>query len=156
MLLLAVEFPPASAEWTFFVAAAVILLGPLLVERIGLPGIIGVILGGLLVGPFVLGWVERVGVVESLGQLGLLFLMFLAGLELDLDEFAANRRAALTFGAFTFSLPFVLGIALVLPFGYGAATALLFGSLWASHTLVAYPIVQEQGLLRDRAVGVAG
>lgn len=51
--------------------------------------------------------------------------MFLAGLELDLDEFAANRRAALTFGAFTFSLPFVLGIALVLPFGYGAATALL-------------------------------
>ena len=155
-MLLAVEFPPTSAEWTFFVAAAVILLGPLLVERIGLPGIIGVILGGLLVGPFVLGWVERVGVVESLGQLGLLFLMFLAGLELDLDEFAANRQAALTFGALTFSLPFVLGIALVLPFGYGAVTALLFGSLWASHTLVAYPIVQEQGLLRDRAVGIAG
>ncbi|MEP7223467.1 MAG: cation:proton antiporter [Actinomycetota bacterium] len=121
-MLLVVEFPPTSAEWTFFVAAAVILLGPLLVERIGLPGIIGVILGGLLVGPFVLGSVERVGVVESLGQLGLLFLMFLAGLELDLDEFAANRRAALTFGAFAFSLPFVLGIALVLPFGYGAAT----------------------------------
>jgi Kef-type K+ transport system membrane component KefB len=155
-VLLAIEFPPTSAEWTFFVAAAVILLGPLLVERIGLPGIVGVILGGLLVGPFVLGWVERDGVVESLGQLGLLFLMFLAGLELDLDEFAANRRAALTFGAFTFSLPFVLGIALVLPFGYGAATALLFGSLWASHTLVAYPIVQQQGLLRDRAVGIAG
>ena len=155
-MLLGIEFPPTSAEWTFFVAAAVILLGPLLVERIGLPGIVGVILGGLLVGPFVLGWVERDGVVESLGQLGLLFLMFLAGLELDLDEFAANRRAALTFGAFTFSFPFVLGIALVLPFGYGAATAMLFGSLWASHTLVAYPIVQEHGLLRERAVGVAG
>ena len=61
-MLLVVEFPPTSAEWTFFVAAAVILLGPLLVERIGLPGIIGVILGGLLggllVGPFVLGCVE--------------------------------------------------------------------------------------------------
>lgn len=52
---LAIEFPPTSAEWTFFVAAAVILLGPLFVERIGLPGIIGVILGGLLVGPFALG-----------------------------------------------------------------------------------------------------
>ena len=155
-MLLGIEFPPTSAEWTFFVSAAVILLGPLLVERFGLPGIVGVILGGLLVGPFVLGWIERDGVVESLGQLGLLFLMFLAGLELDLDEFAANRRAALTFGAFTFTLPFVLGIALVLPFGYGAATAMLFGSLWASHTLVAYPIVQEHGLLRDRAVGVAG
>jgi Kef-type K+ transport system membrane component KefB len=95
-------------------------------------------------------------VVESLGDLGILVLMFLAGLELDLDEFQANRRAALTFGAFTFTIPFALGALLVLPFGYGLATALLFGSLWASHTLVAYPIVQERGLLRDRAVGVAG
>jgi Kef-type K+ transport system membrane component KefB len=134
----------------------VILVGPLLVERIGLPGIVGVILGGLLVGPYVLGWVERDGVVESLGDLGILVLMFLAGLELDLDEFQANRRGALTFGAFTFTLPFVLGIAIALGFGYGTATAMLFGSLWASHTLVAYPIVQEHGLLRDRAVGIAG
>ena len=153
---LAIEFPPVSAEWTFFVAVAVILLCPLLVERVGLPGIVGVILGGLLIGPFVLGWVEREGIVESLGELGILMLMFLAGLELDLDEFRANRSAAIKFGALTFTIPFVLGILLVLPFGYGAATAALFGSLWASHTLVAYPIVQEHGLLRDRAVGLAG
>jgi len=153
---LGIEFPPSSAEWTFFVATAVILVGPLAVERFGLPGIVGVILGGLLVGPFVLGWVEREGVVESLGDLGILVLMFLAGLELDLDEFQANRRGALTFGTFTFTLPFVLGLLLVLPFGYGLATAMLYGSLWASHTLVAYPIVQEHGLLRDRAVGIAG
>ena len=153
---LALAFPPTSAEWTFFVAAAVILLGPLVVERIGLPGIVGVILGGLLVGPFVLGWVPREGVVESLGDLGILVLMFLAGLELDLDEFQKNRRGALTFGVFTFTLPFVLGIAVAAGHGYGAATALLFGSLWASHTLVAYPIVQEHGLLRNRAVGIAG
>ena len=130
---LAIEFPPTSAEWTFFVSAAVILLGPLLVERIGLPGLVGMILGGLLVGPFVLGWVEREGVVESLGDLGILVLMFLAGLELDLDEFQANRRAAITFGAFTFTLPFVLGIALVLPFGYGFATAMLRVALGLAH-----------------------
>jgi Kef-type K+ transport system membrane component KefB len=153
---LGVEFPPDSAEWVFFVSFAVILLGPLIFERLGFPGIVGVILGGLLVGPGVLDWVQRAGVVESLGDLGILFLMFLAGLELDLDEFAANRRGALTFGAFTFTLPFVLGIAVAAGFGYGAATALLFGSLWASHTLVAYPIVQEFGLLRDRSVGIAG
>lgn len=156
MPVLGIDFPPTSAEWTFFVAAAVILLGPLVVERLGFPGIVGVILGGLLVGPFVLGWIEREGVVESLGDLGILVLMFLAGLELDLDEFRANRRGALTFGAFTFTIPFALGIGLVLPFEYGLATAMLFGSLWASHTLVAYPIVQEHGLLRDRAVGIAG
>ena len=153
---LAIEFPPDSAEWTFFVAAAIILVGPLLFERIGFPGIVGVILGGLLVGPGVLDWVAREGVVESLGDLGILFLMFLAGLELDLDEFKANRRGALTFGAFTFTLPFVLGVSLAFGFSYGFATAMLYGSLWASHTLVAYPIVQENGLLRERAVGIAG
>jgi Na+:H+ antiporter len=153
---LAIEFPPTSAEWVFFVSFAVILVGPLVFERLGFPGIVGVILGGLLVGPGVLGWVEREGAVESLGDLGILFLMFLAGLELDLDEFAANRRGALTFGAFTFTIPFVLGIAVAASFDYGFATAMLFGSLWASHTLVAYPIVQEHGLLRDRAVGIAG
>ena len=153
---LAFDFPPTSAEWVFFVSFSVILLGPLLFERLGFPGIIGVIVGGLLVGPGVLDWIQREGAVESLGDLGILFLMFLAGLELDLDEFAANRRGALTFGAFTFTIPFVLGIAVAASFDYGLATAMLFGSLWASHTLVAYPIVQEHGLLRDRAVGIAG
>lgn len=155
-MLLAIEFPPDSAEWVFFVCFAVILVGPLLFERLGFPGIIGVIIGGLLVGPGVLGWIEREGAVESLGDLGILVLMFLAGLELDLDEFRANRRGALTFGAFTFTIPFALGIVVAVSFDYGFATAMLFGSLWASHTLVAYPIVQEHGLLRDRSVGIAG
>ncbi len=155
-MLLAIEFPPDSAEWVFFVCFAVILVGPLLFERLGFPGIVGVILGGLLIGPGVLDWVAREGAVESLGDLGILVLMFLAGLELDLDEFRVNRRGALTFGAFTFTIPFALGIAVALAFDYDVATAMLFGSLWASHTLVAYPIVQEHGLLRDRSVGIAG
>ena len=152
---LAVEFPPVSSEWTFFVAAVVLLAGPVVAERFRLPGLVGIVLGGMLVGPFVLDWVHREGVVESLGELGLLFLMFLAGLELDLDEFQRNRKPALTFGALTFTLPFVLGLLLVLPFGYGLATAALYGSLWASHTLIAYPIVQERKLTRHRAVGMA-
>ena len=153
--MLAVEFPPVSAEWTFFVAAVVLLAGPVVAERFRLPGLVGIVLGGMLVGPFVLDWVHREGVVESLGELGLLFLMFLAGLELDLDEFQRNRKPALTFGALTFTLPFVLGLLLVLAFGYGLATAALYGSLWASHTLIAYPIVQEHKLTRHRATGMA-
>jgi Kef-type K+ transport system membrane component KefB len=152
---LAVEFPPESAEWTFFVAAVVLLAGPVVAERLRLPGLVGIVLGGMLVGPFVLDWIHREGVVESLGALGLLFLMFIAGLELDLDEFQRNQKPALTFGALTFTLPFVLGLLLVLPFGYGLATAALYGSLWASHTLIAYPIVQEHRLTRHRAVGMA-
>ena len=155
MPFVAVEFPPESAEWTFFVAALVLLAGPVIAERLRLPGIVGIVLGGTLVGPFVLDWIARDGIIESLGALGLLYLMFLAGLELDLDEFQRNRRPALTFGALTFTFPFVLGFMLVLPFGYGLATAALYGSLWASHTLVSYPIVQERKLTRHRAVGMA-
>jgi Kef-type K+ transport system membrane component KefB len=70
-VLLAVEFPPTSAEWTFFVATFVILVGPLLVERVGLPGIVGVILGGLIVGPFrsagssATGWSSRLATSAS-------------------------------------------------------------------------------------------
>ena len=155
VLLATLDFPPRSAEWTFFVAALVLLLGPLVAARLRLPGLVGIVLGGTLVGPFVLDWIAREGIVEALGELGLLWLMFFAGLEIDLDEFQRNRRPALTFGAFTFTFPFVLGLLLVLPFGYGFATAALYGSLWASHTLVSYPIVQEHGLTRQRAVGMA-
>jgi Kef-type K+ transport system membrane component KefB len=152
---LAVDFPPESAEWTFFIAAVVLLTGPVIADRLRLPGLVGIVLGGMLVGPFVLDWIHEEGIVESLGELGLLFLMFLAGLELDLDEFQRNRRPALTFGALTFTFPFVLGLLLVLPFGYGLAAAALYGSLWASHTLLAYPIVQERKLTKHRAVGMA-
>jgi Kef-type K+ transport system membrane component KefB len=152
---LALQFPPLSAEWTFFIAALVLLLGPVVAERLRLPGLVGIVLGGTLVGPFVLDWIEQEGIVEALGELGLLYLMFIAGIELDLDEFQRNRRPALRFGALTFTFPFVLGLLLVLPFDYGLATALLYGSLWASHTLVSYPVVQEHRLTRHRAVGMA-
>jgi Kef-type K+ transport system membrane component KefB len=152
---LAVDFPPESAEWTFFVAAIVLLAGPVLAERLRLPGLVGIVLGGAIVGPYVLDWVERDGVVESLGQLGLLFLMFIAGIELDLEEFQRDRRPALRFGALTFTIPFVLGLLLALPFGFSVATAALYGSLWASHTLISYPIVQQHRLTQHRAVSMA-
>lgn len=150
------EFPPVSAEWTFLVVLVVILAGPLIVERLRLPGMIGLLLGGMVVGPTVLDWVEREGAVSGIGQIGLLLLMFMAGLELDLDDFARNRTNAIRFGVLTFAIPLVAG-ALVggLGFGYGLGAAVLFGSLWASHTLVAYPIAREHGLGSDRGVAMA-
>src|SRR5919108_5586363 len=107
--LVATGAPAHSTEWTFFVAALVLLVGPVIAERLRLPGLVGIVIGGTLVGPFVLNWVAREGIIASLGELGLLYLMFLAGLELDLDEFQRNRRPALTFGALTFAIPFLLG-----------------------------------------------
>ncbi|MGD9571467.1 MAG: cation:proton antiporter [Thermoleophilia bacterium] len=151
-----IDFPPAGAEWTFFVCALVILIGPVLAQRMRLPGMVGVVLGGLVIGPNVLDWVPREGIVEGVGQLGLLTLMFLAGLELDLEEFARRRTESVRFGLITFTLPLVLGIAAgVSGFDYGWAAAILYGSLWASHTLVAYPIVRSAGLAGHRAVGMS-
>lgn len=149
------HFPPTGAEWTFFVCAVVILAGPILAQRARLPGMVGLILGGLLIGPNGLDWVERSGVVADIGQLGLLLLMFMAGLELDLDEFARRRVEAVRFGLLTFSLPMVLGIGVGMLFGLSAGAVVLFGSLWASHTLVSYPIARQHGLTGDRAVSMA-
>jgi Kef-type K+ transport system membrane component KefB len=149
-------FPPAGAEWTFLVVIGVILVAPILFERVlRLPGMVGLLIGGMLIGPNVLDWVVDQEAVGDIGELGLLFLMFIAGVELDLDDFARHRSDAIRFGLLTFSLPLVLGIAVgALGFGYGAAAAVLFGSLWASHTLVAYPIVRQNGVASSRPVSM--
>ncbi len=150
------EFPPDGAEWTFFVCACVILLGPYLASKLRLPGMVGIVILGMLIGPNVLDWVPRVGIVEGIGQLGLLTLMFLAGLELDLEEFARRRAESVRFGLITFTIPLVLGFVVgAAGFDYGLAAAVLYGSLWASHTLVAYPIVRNEGLAGHPAVGMA-
>jgi Kef-type K+ transport system membrane component KefB len=144
-----------SAEWTFLVLILTFLIGPYLAERAGLPGIVGLLIGGMLVGPNVLGLIERGETVIGIGELGILYLMFIAGLELDLDEFERHRGEAIRFGLITFVFPFVLGAATGVLFGFEAAAAVLLGSVWASHTLVSYPIVQIFGLSQDRAVTTA-
>ncbi len=149
-------FPPAGPEWTFLIVFAVILLAPIVFERaLRLPGMVGLLVGGMLIGPNVLDWVVDQEAVADIGQLGLLFLMFLAGVELDLDDFARHRADAIRFGGLTFTIPLVLGVVVgAAGFGYGAAAAVLFGSLWASHTLVAYPIVRQQGVASTRPVSM--
>jgi Kef-type K+ transport system membrane component KefB len=150
------HFPPEGAEWTFFVCTVVILAGPLIAQRLRLPGMVGLVLGGVVVGPNVLDWVPREGVVEAIGQLGLLLLMFLAGLELDLDEFQRRRNEAVRFGLLTFGFPLVLGVVVAMAgFDFTTSAAILFGSLWASHTLVSYPIVRSRGLAGERPVSMA-
>jgi Kef-type K+ transport system membrane component KefB len=117
---------------------------------------VGIVILGMVVGPNVLDWVPREGLVEGIGQLGLLTLMFLAGLELDLEEFARRRTESVRFGLITFAIPLLLGLAVGMAgFDYAFAAAVLYGSLWASHTLVAYPIVRNEGLAGHPAVGMA-
>lgn len=138
--------------WDLLLLLVVIAFGPFLAERLRLPGIIGLLLGGFLIGPTGLGLLKSGAELEAFGHIGLLYLMFLAGLELDLNVFAKLKRAAITFGLLTFVLPLLAGTAMARLLGFDWPAAILIGSLWASHTLVTYPIVQRYGLTADPAV----
>jgi len=147
---------PEGPVWEFFAVVVVIVAAPPLFERVRVPGIIGLLAGGLLIGPQALALVPRSDtVIAALGELGLLYLMFLAGLELDLEVFRRHRRGALLFALLTFSLPMVFGFGVSLAAGFRVAAATLIGSLLASHTLVAYPVVRRYGLTSNRAVATA-
>ncbi|MGH3075203.1 MAG: cation:proton antiporter, partial [Gaiellales bacterium] len=147
---------PHGAAWEFLVLFGVVIFGPPLVKRARIPGLIGLLLGGFVIGPHGLGLIGQGDTtVPELGQVGLLYLMFVAGVELDLTLLRAHRRAAITFGISTFSFPMVFGVAAGFGLGFGTAAALLLGSLLASHTLVTYPIVRSAGLSSDPAIASA-
>lgn len=147
---------PHGPVLEFLVLFTVVLLGPLLVERARIPGIIGLLVGGWAIGPHGLGLIGAGSTtVPELGQLGLLYLMFVAGLELDLGILRRYRKAAATFGLLTFFLPFLAGTAVGWGLGWAPAAALLLGSLVASHTLICYPQLRDAGLGSDPAVASA-
>ncbi|WP_395697804.1 cation:proton antiporter [Methylocella sp.] len=138
---------------------AILLLGMMATRwaspRLRLPDCVGYILLGVLVGPHLLGVVpEHAEVASFFAELGKLLLMFFVGLEIDLQEFARARRRAALFGAATFALPFAGGAAAAHVFGYSPVSALLVGSLIASHTLIAFPMVAAAGLATRPSVVV--
>ena len=145
-----------SVEATIAVLFAIVVLGPTLAERFRIPGIVGLIAGGMIFGPFVIGWLSSGGLVDDLGSIGLLYLMFLAGLSFDIKAFKDNRRMAITFGLLGFFIPFLLSVAVVdQSEDIETLGALLIGAMWASNTLVAYSEVQSAGLQNTRSVGAA-
>jgi Kef-type K+ transport system membrane component KefB len=149
------DLPLDEPGLLFAVLTAAILLAPLLARRLKLPELVAVVLVGFAIGPTGLGLVERAGVVEVLGNVGLLYLMFVAGLELDLDDFIEHRKDSIGFGAMTFLVPMTLGTVTALALGYGTLASLLLASCWASHTLVTYPVFQRVGTMGNRAVATS-
>ncbi len=149
------ELPLHEPAAAFAVLLAAALLAPQLAERLRVPGLVGLILVGALVGPPGLGLLERDGAVAMLGGAGLLYLMFLAGLELDLDELAEHRRDSLLFGAATFAVPMGLGIPLMGALGFELLPSILLASCWASHTLLTYPVFRRHGTATNRAVATS-
>ena len=145
-----------TVEATFLILLVVVVFGPVIAERFRIPGIVGLIFGGTLFGPFVFGWLEADGLVLELGAIGILYLMFVAGITFDIQAFTVNRRSAITYGLLGFFIPFglTLVVALLL-FDTGLLAGALIGAMWASNTLVAYPEVQKAGLQKNRAVSAA-
>ncbi|WP_108664356.1 cation:proton antiporter [Euzebya rosea] len=149
------DLPLTHAGWVFALLFAVMLVVPIVAERVRVPAIVGLILAGTLIGPTVLGLVERAGAVELLGSAGLLYLMFLAGVELDLEEFKAHRKDSLVFGVATFAVPMAISVVAVWALGYSPIAAVLIASCWASHTLLAYPLFRRFGTQSSRAVATS-
>ncbi|MPY91638.1 MAG: hypothetical protein GEV08_00835 [Acidimicrobiia bacterium] len=144
---------PSGTAWEMFIAVTIVLLGPLIVERFRVPGLIGLLLGGMLIGPNVLAVTQaHGGIVAELGEVGLLYLMFMAGVELDLAVFRRYRTEAVAFALLTFAFPMAFGVLGSMLVGYELEAAVLVGSLLASHTLVSYPIIRRYGLSTNRAV----
>ena len=138
----------------FLVILAIMLIAPLIFERLRLPGIVGLILAGVIVGPEGLGLLERGSNIILLGTIGLLFLMFMAGLETSLDDLKDNGNKAIIFGLATFLAPMLIGTAAMMLLGYGWLAAILVASCFASHTLLALPVLSKLGIMRSPAVNV--
>jgi len=147
------EFPLEEPVLVFTIALAVFLIGPLVVRRLGQPGIIGVVLLGAILGPGGVGLVAHSDAIVLLGEAGLIYLLFTVGLELDLRQFAADPGSAALFGLVSFGLPFVVGAAAVaVLLDLSLLAALLLAAVFASHTLLAYPIVNQYDITGNRAV----
>jgi Kef-type K+ transport system membrane component KefB len=147
---------PEGPGFNFLLLFLVVLAGPAILSRARVPGIIGLLIGGWAIGPHGLGLIKAGNqTVPELGQFGLLYLMFVAGLELDLNVLRVYRRNAVAFGLATFVLPFVCGVGVGYGFGFITAAAVLLGSLAASHTLITYPLLRSAGLGRNPAVATA-
>jgi Kef-type K+ transport system membrane component KefB/uncharacterized protein YjaG (DUF416 family) len=134
----------------------IILFAPLLFRRFRIPGIIGLILAGVIIGPHSLHVIESTNSFELLSKTGLLYIMFLAGLEIDMQEFRSNRSHSFIFGALTFFIPIVIGyLTCVYVFHFNFWSSLMLASMFSTHTLLSYPIVSNMGIVKNRAVQVA-
>jgi len=134
----------------------IILFAPLILKRFRIPGIIGLIIAGVLIGPNTLHIIEKSTSFELFSKTGLLYIMFLAGLEIDMQEYKQNRAKSLVFGAFTFFIPIFIGYLVCIHlFGFTLWPALLLASMFSTHTLLSYPIVSNMGIVKNRAVQVS-
>lgn len=140
----------------FLTVLIIILVAPIVFTRLKIPHLIGLIVSGLAVGPYGFNILDRDMSFEVFGQVGVLYLMFLAGLEIDMFNLKRNLKRGLVFGLFTFAVPLLVGtLASIYLLDLSLLTSMLVASMFCSHTLIAYPIVSRFGLTKSPAVIIA-
>ena len=131
----------------FLLVLLIILLGPAVFRPLKIPPIVGMIIAGMAVGPYGFGLLDRDACFRIFGEVGILYIMFQAAVEIDMFHLRRNYRKGLVFGLLSFVFPMVAGVfGAHYAFGVGWDTALLIASMYSSHTLVAYPVVSRFGL----------
>lgn len=151
----AFKAPLTNPVLIFSLVLLIILLSPILLRPIRVPGIIGLILAGVVIGPHGLNWLENNSAVNLFSTIGLLYIMFIAGLELDMNQFKKTRHKSALFGLFTFIIPIAIGFPVCYYIlGYGVLPSTLIASMFATHTLVSYPIVNRYGISKHEAVAI--
>lgn len=150
------SLPLTDPVQVFALTMALLMLAPIVARRLHLPDIVGYILAGAVAGPSVLGLLVRAGTFDLLGTVGLLYLMFMAGVSLDLAQFSKLRSRSIAFGSASFFIPQVMALGVGIYFlGMSVPTALLLGSIVGSHTLLAYPIAERLGITKSKSVIMA-
>jgi Kef-type K+ transport system membrane component KefB len=150
---LSFELPLQNPVIIFSLVLFIILFAPIIFDKIRVPHIIGLIMAGIIIGPYGLNLLRRDASMVLFGTVGLLYIMFTAGLEIDLEEFKKNRVKSLVFGLYTFLVPISIGsIAAYYLLDFNIASSILLASMFASHTLLAYPITGRYGINRIRSV----
>lgn len=153
--ILDLSLPLQNPVLQFSLILFLILFAPILLNKLKIPPLIGLILAGAVIGPNGFNLMLRNSSIILFGTVGLLYIMFLAGLEIDLADFKKNSGKSVVFGFYTFIIPMILGILVGYYFlNFPVTTSVLLASMFASHTLIAYPIVSKLGVAKNRAVNI--
>jgi len=147
--------PLADPVLKFLLILLIILAAPLLLNKLRIPHLLGLIIAGAIIGPHGFNLVLRDSSIILSGTAGLLYIMFLAGLEIDMADFKRNSTKSLAFGMYTFLIPMILGTVVgIWALRFNVLTSVLLASMFASHTLIAYPIISKLGISKNKAVSI--
>lgn len=147
--------PLTNPVLKFLLILIIILFAPILLNKFKIPHLLGLIIAGAIIGPNGIYLMERDSSIILSGTAGLLYIMFLAGLEIDLADFKKNSGKSIIFGLYTFTIPMVMGIlAGYYILEFTMPTSILLASMFASHTLIVYPIISKLGVVKNKAVNI--